>query len=110
MLLRISEFLLRFLDTSQGLVETFHGSLTKTLHLTAAVKDNHIEDLCLLHLFLVFYFFHNLKYLLVIYTIHAHCIGNNNFMFITSRMREGFQPPDILIRQLNIAAAPVIGQ
>ena len=66
MVLCLGKLLLRFLDTCQGLVETFHGSLTNTFHRTAAVEDYHIEDLRLLHLLLVLYFFHHFKHLLVI--------------------------------------------
>lgn len=54
MLLCVGKFLLRFLDPNQGLVESIHCSLTYSLHRTTTVKDNHIEDLSLLHCSLVF--------------------------------------------------------
>ena len=56
-----------FNETLAG-IKNFHGSLTNTFHRTATVEDNHIEDLRLLHLFVVLYFFHRFK-LLSVYTI-----------------------------------------
>ena len=58
MILSVGKLLLRLFYTSQGFVEAFNSGLTYTLHRTATVEDDYIEDLGLLDFVLYFHFIH----------------------------------------------------